>query len=471
MRVPKVSHKQKENLEREFESKEAQLATVKKKIKALEKKNAKVHAKPQERDANHAPPESEEEEEDEDVDLSTFSGSFRSKGVVAHTAPKTAPKKLRKSGETPISTLMSRVPLSDLDIDRNLDSHLTPAAPNINNESAGWVDEDEDSPPSERDEVHRKHPRSPSPPPNKVHKVHKKSKKHHKAVVELLKAEFVAGKAPNGSRTNVKDYAAPARGLLQSALHRYEVRIWTRNPYPPQGPQIQWVKEIWDEVCGEAEEPVELTERMATMIKKYGSHARSSMNANISPLVGPTYGFKLSDSDKVVQKNLKIYKMLLDESGFHYADTKARTGYAKYDIIIDAMKNNWFKSKTSRGVIYAAFFSPISLVTLVLIFTAIEFCIEEWSTGRHRQAIFDEANNKARYNVHVQDLKDWADLKPSVTSALLQQMHDKLRVATGAALVKPAGRITEAARVHALAELEAMEVSGIDNNAAADDDE
>ncbi|KAF7335015.1 hypothetical protein MVEN_02251700 [Mycena venus] len=390
------------------------------------------------------PPESEEEE---DVDLSAFSGSFKSRGVVAHTAPKTAPKKLRKSGETPISTPMSRMPLSDLDTNPN--SVVNDDIPDINNEGPGEGDEDEDSLPSERDEAHRKRP----------------------PVVELLKAEFVAGKAPTGSRTNVKDYAEPARGLLQSALHKYEVRIWTLNPYPPQELQIQWVKEIWDEVCTEAKEPVELTERMATMIKKYGSHARSSMNANIRPLVGPTYGFKLGDSDKVIWKNLKIYKMLLDESGFHYEDTKARTGYAKNGIVIEAMKNNWFKSKTSRGVIYVVFFSPISLVTLALIFTAIEFCIEEWSTGRHHQTIFDEANNKARYDVHLQDLKDWAGLKPSVTSVLLQQMHDKLRAATGAALVKPAGRMTEAAHARALAELEAMEVDGFDDNPADDEDD
>jgi hypothetical protein len=38
----------------------------------------------------------------------------------------------------------------------------------------------------------------------------------------------------------------------------------------------------------------------------------------VRPLVGPMYGFKIGDSEKTIRKNLKIYKMLLEESGFHY---------------------------------------------------------------------------------------------------------------------------------------------------------
>ncbi|KAJ6550078.1 hypothetical protein B0H19DRAFT_1264941 [Mycena capillaripes] len=45
-------------------------------------------------------------------------------------------------------------------------------------------------------------------------------------------------------------------------------------------------------------------------------------------------------------------------------------------------------------------------------------------------------------------------------------MHDQLRASTGAALVKPVGRMIEAARARAraLAELEAMEVDGDGND-------
>ncbi|KAJ7181204.1 hypothetical protein C8R46DRAFT_1028529 [Mycena filopes] len=289
------------------------------------------------------------------------------------------------------------------------------------------------------------------------------------AVEPLSQAEFVGGRAPGGSRTNLKDYTEPARKLLKAALHRYEARIGTINPYPPVELQIQWAKEIWDEVCTEAGERMQLTERMASMMTKYGAHARSAVVTCVRPLVAPTYGFKVGDSDKIVRKNLDIYKRLLEESGFHYEDTELRTGYAKNPIIMEGIRVTWFKNKSGRGVLFVDSFSPISLVTLAIIFTAIEFCIDEYSTGRYQQAVFDEAQNKDRFDVHLKDLTDWAALKPSVTDVVRQRMHNKLRASTGAALVKPTGRMSDAGRARALQELEAMDVH--DNEGEVEDDE
>ncbi|KAJ6619407.1 hypothetical protein B0H10DRAFT_2216922 [Mycena sp. CBHHK59/15] len=142
-------------------------------------------------------------------------------------------------------------------------------------------------------------------------------------------------------------------------------------------------------------------------------------------------------------KNTKIYKMFLEESAFHY--------------------------KSGRGVLFFEYFSSISLVTLALVLTAIEFCIEEYSTGRFQQGVFDELVNKDRYETHLKDLTDWVALKPDVTAVILQRMHDTCRAATGAALVKTTGHMTEAARTKALAELEAMNVDGSDNNDSDDE--
>ncbi|KAJ7264687.1 hypothetical protein C8J57DRAFT_1331680 [Mycena rebaudengoi] len=241
-------------------------------------------------------------------------------------------------------------------------------------------------------------------------------------------------------------------------MHKYEVRIWTLNAFPSSDLQTDLVKEIWDEVCTEAEERMELTERMASMIKKYGSHARSSLKDGVRPLIAPTYKFKVGDSDKTIAKNIKICEALTNNSAFHYADPKTETGYMGSPIIIDGIRTIWFKTKAGRGILYSRYFSPITLVTLALLFAAIEFTIEEYSTGRFKQGIFDELLNKDRYETHLKDLTDWAALKPPVTTAIRQRMHDKCRSSTGAALVKATGRLTESSRARALEELEAMDV-------------
>ncbi|KAJ7782949.1 hypothetical protein B0H16DRAFT_1447187 [Mycena metata] len=440
--------------ERTEAAKDDKLAKMEKKLKTAQKKLDKTHARLQEYGADRMPMESEEED-DAPVNMSSFSDSFTSRGIVSRAAPKTATKKLRKGGEAPITTPMSRIPLSDLQDTPNIPESFDDAAQDLDSEAGGDIEGSRSSPALQ---VPRKRARSSSPT--------KRRKKRAKVAEPLSQAAFVAGKAPGGSRTNLKDYTEPARTLLHNAMHRYEVCVDTLNTYPGAELQMQWVKEIWDQVCTEAEERMQLTERMAGMITKYGSHARSTVVGCVCPLIAPTFGFKLGDSDKILRKNLKLHKVLLDESGFHYRDTEARTGYAKNDIVMESMRVTWFKNKSARGVRFMQAFSPITLVTLALTFTAIEFCIEEYSTGRFQPGIFDEVENKERYMVHLQDLTEWAALKPSVTDVIRQQMHDKLRAATGAALVKPTGRMSEAGRTRALEELEAMNVDqeGVDSD-------
>ncbi|KAJ7113328.1 hypothetical protein C8R43DRAFT_1138623 [Mycena crocata] len=448
--------------QRASEKKDAEIAALKKKMKALSKRHEATTSELREHKGRM---DAESEEENgEPVQMSSFPSSFKSKGIAGTTAQKPPPvKKLRKSTETPITTPMAaRAPFLDVTGDLNAgpggSQDIEPAGPS-DNEASHAEALNTRTPllvPT------RKHGRTPSPS--------RKSRKRRRVAEELPKAQFVAGHPPTGSRTNLNHYTEPARKLLKNTMHRYEVRIWTINVYPAAEIQMQWVKEIWDEVCTEAEEQMELTERMASMIMKYGSHARSSFKDAVRPLVAPTYSFKVGDSDKILRKNSKLWKVLINDSAFHYANTTDLTGYAGNPIIMESMRVIWFKTKGSRGIVYGKSFSPISLVTLALIFTAIEFCIDEYSTGRFQQGVFDEVVNTSRYEVHLKDLTEWAALKPSVTDTIRQRMHDKLRSSTGSALLKSTGRLSDVNRARALEELEAMEAGGADEATAADSD-
>ncbi|KAF8193509.1 hypothetical protein K438DRAFT_1761666 [Mycena galopus ATCC 62051] len=93
---------------------------------------------------------------------------------------------------------------------------------------------------------------------------------------------------------------------------------------------------------------------------------------------------------------------------------------------------------------------------------------EKQNSNRNTPDISVQKVNKVRYESHLKDLTEWAALKPSVTTARLQRMHDSCRASTGAAFVKTTGRLTDTARARALAELEAMDVEGGDNGAGND---
>ncbi|KAJ7263027.1 hypothetical protein C8J57DRAFT_1630952 [Mycena rebaudengoi] len=88
--------------------------------------------------------------------------------------------------------------------------------------------------------------------------------------------------------------------LVKAAMHKYSVRIGMFNPFPSSDLQMAWVKKIWDEVCMEAgdSECMQLTEHMASTIKKHGSHTRGSLKDRLRPLIAPTYN--VGDSDKTI---------------------------------------------------------------------------------------------------------------------------------------------------------------------------
>ncbi|KAK6977401.1 hypothetical protein R3P38DRAFT_526670 [Favolaschia claudopus] len=452
VRAGKKSQKQQENEDRSIEAATKEIAKLRKQLAKSKQKTAQTKAVLRERDDNA--PESEDSEH-EPVDLSSFSSSIISKGVFSRKPTESAPKKLRKSkaGDTAIPTQTTTRRADELSEDDEDDGgDGTPPPPSDlpssdppTSDPPGPEDHQPHAPP------HRKRARSSSPAAKSHHK-RKKSK------APLAKAEFVAGKPPGGSRTNLKDYTEAGANLIKRAQHLYEVHVWTRVSYPGAVLQLEIVKNVWDIVCTEAQSPMELTDRMASMIAKYGAHGRSYVVDKVRPLIASAYGFKTGSSDKVKDKNIATYKMLLEESAFHYKDPETRTGFAKNDIIMDAIVATWFKTKSGRGITYSDYFSPIPLVTLALIFTVIEFGIQEWSTGQFQQATFDETANKVVYDNHLRDLIDWDSLKPEVTSIILQRMHDEARAGTGAALIKASGRMTEEARERALAELEAMDV-------------
>ncbi|KAJ7614491.1 hypothetical protein FB45DRAFT_1064736 [Roridomyces roridus] len=238
----------------------------------------------------------------------------------------------------------------------------------------------------------------------------------------------------------------------------YEICIWTIDAYPSTEVQSEWVQEIWDEVNAGERQPTALTERISRMIKAYGSHARSSLKDSIRPLVGPTYKFNAGETQNDMEKNCRLRKRLLKDSAFHYKDPSELTVYAGHKIIKASLREAFFKTKGSRGVTNSKYFSPISLVTLALSFTVIEFCIDEYGTGRFVQATFDETANKERYHAHLLAITEWSELKPPVTTAIRHQLHDSCRTLAGAAPVKVPRCLTEENRARALAELEAMEI-------------
>ncbi|EDR00267.1 uncharacterized protein LACBIDRAFT_334248 [Laccaria bicolor S238N-H82] len=71
----------------------------------------------------------------------------------------------------------------------------------------------------------------------------------------------------------------------------------------------------------------------------------------------------------------------------------------------------YFKHKTDDGIVNPEFSEneELSLVTLALVLTVIDNCLDEWQTGEHVDVQFSAATYKNKFIAHLKRLEDFAE--------------------------------------------------------------
>ncbi|KAI0309793.1 hypothetical protein OF83DRAFT_1088820, partial [Amylostereum chailletii] len=83
----------------------------------------------------------------------------------------------------------------------------------------------------------------------------------------------------------------------------------------------------------------------------------------------------------------------------------------------------WFKNPNDRGNEYPAYFNPITAVALALIFTIVEYCLEEWMDGVEKEGPpFTESSYEHKYDARLMDIEDWSNAHPEFFKNLGKKM-------------------------------------------------
>ncbi|KAN0115691.1 hypothetical protein V8E52_006637 [Russula decolorans] len=258
------------------------------------------------------------------------------------------------------------------------------------------------------------------------------------------------------SKPKASDYEDIVKRRLLEAMSIYETYIFTDHAYPTQELQFKRIKEAWGFASADAEEQYELTNRMLRLVKDRGPRARGFLKDITRPHIEKAFGFTPSTNKKVVQKNVDRYLELMEGRIFHYKDPATKTGFAENAIIKKVLCEAFFRRKDDRGITHANSFSPIPLALIALILTAVEHCIEEWSTGTLVKANFEESTAAPLYDAHLEKLRNWHELNPTVVDKILETLFKRcsrqLSAATGGDSI-PA--MTDAVKEAARKELEA----------------
>ncbi|TBU53922.1 hypothetical protein BD310DRAFT_951807 [Dichomitus squalens] len=251
-------------------------------------------------------------------------------------------------------------------------------------------------------------------------------------------------KVPKG-KPKASDYESHASRMIIRACHFYSVLICTEDPFPDDDKQVLWADKAWLSICQEVQVFYRLTDDIEHIIVERHSHARGSLRDLVRPWIESTYGMLTDGTEHARITNIAMYTRLLDLHSdephpvFHYQDTFTPSGFALHPIVHKVIQKSWFSDATGLGVRYSTYFSPIRNVTLALLFTAIEFCLDQWETGIFNLRLqFTEKLYKSKYIKHLRAIEDWREIDEEITLATMQDFHDRARRASGAApLVAP----------------------------------
>ncbi|KAF8576235.1 hypothetical protein K439DRAFT_1397491 [Ramaria rubella] len=241
---------------------------------------------------------------------------------------------------------------------------------------------------------------------------------------------MVSIQKPTNRRAKPKasDFDTEIQSTVLLACHCYRNMLCTEHAFPSELDQERYARQAWLLACQDYEVDHVATRENYKVIRARGSQVRGKLKHHVRPLTVSHYGFKASDADKM--KTQSLVTLLKDKNTLVYKDHEARKGLFENPVLLKAIKNQWFPKPHAEGVIFHLYFNLIPLPTMALVFTVIENCIDEWSSGVYQPLDFTEKSYRDIYEQHLASLEKWQShtLGRSILARLQQQLHDKARI-------------------------------------------
>ncbi|KAF8197616.1 hypothetical protein BJ912DRAFT_822601, partial [Pholiota molesta] len=240
----------------------------------------------------------------------------------------------------------------------------------------------------------------------------------------------------NPKKPKASDYENVVQALILRAAFEYEALVSTKNAFPDTTLRHKWALKVWKNTMKDTDEHFEMTDAISSVIRNRSSRIRGHALTVIRPLLTTLLGFKKGSSAAHVAANQHLAQQLKPAVGgavFHYKDMENMTGYAEAKILSTAIEAIWFEDMKSHGVIFSTLFNPIPLETMALVMTILDFCIEEWATGRFVKGKLWESGVIERHKVFRKDLEEWQELNPVAVTGIRKKMY--LRASRNAGVV------------------------------------
>ncbi|KIK04876.1 hypothetical protein K443DRAFT_4235 [Laccaria amethystina LaAM-08-1] len=244
-------------------------------------------------------------------------------------------------------------------------------------------------------------------------------------------------------RIRASDFDDVTKSVVEEAISIYRAQIGAVEPYPDRVEDREAAVAAWVEACNGRGIRIEFDQDIMKLIMARASQARGQLKTLARPLVEAAYGISPANPKR---DNRNLVEDLQDRIGFAYK-APDRTGLYRHPIIQTIINKMYFKNKTDDGIVNPEFSEneELSLVTLALVLTVIDNCLDEWQTGEHVDVQFSAAAYKNKFIAHLKRLEDFAEKTKdaNIFSYRLMTVSRKHAKADDAPQVIQAARVTE----------------------------
>ncbi|KAG1831196.1 hypothetical protein DFJ58DRAFT_608522, partial [Suillus subalutaceus] len=232
-------------------------------------------------------------------------------------------------------------------------------------------------------------------------------------------------------RPKAADYEPAVRTIFGVAWALYRGRLCTEGTMPDCMQEVTWAKLACNEACKRLHTEVAYDAEILKMITSRGSHLCGEVKTKVRPYVADEYGFETSTKQSVINHNIMLARNLKKDFGFVYKTRSAdgHKGLYGAKIIQKGVNAIWFRDKKDEGVVYPEFYKPFPEVALAFLLTAIESCIDEWSSGGQANKMFTIDEYQDVLGEHLNNLVDFDEHTKAqgLLPKLLSHLHDNGR--------------------------------------------
>ncbi|CCO37226.1 hypothetical protein BN14_11380 [Rhizoctonia solani AG-1 IB] len=236
---------------------------------------------------------------------------------------------------------------------------------------------------------------------------------------ELRATETAAAKDrdPNGRRS--KPSSRNTHGAARLVLQLAKLHLWAyalfEGPYQTRAVFTTWSRIIWRETWA-----MELPGMIANIATQ-----RGRVKERLRQVVEFIIGFnQFAMTPNAVTLNIAAFQRHHPNS-FHCLEQEPeRRGHYESELMHHAFAVALFHNEGSVGAIFHEYFDTLESTTIAYILANIQFCLEEWSTGRHENRDLSTGQMLAKFESHMQAWKQFKNAAPRRALNLARQWFD-----------------------------------------------